>query len=249
MVTMISQPLDSSLASMSGTGTQSSTFAAAPQTVTPVPAPPRASKPAENPKPVKKNVVSVRPKPIETKPPEPETAPQNHSEPAPLPESPIQPATAPENPQTKTGTTSTGTGTSGLISESSENENHSGGSTGTQLEQRTGTGVSSGSGMGSGSVECAFGSTGGPGFIQRTLPCFPRRAKALGKEGTVMLRLSLDETGRLSAVEIISGAGNGFDEEAVRAIQKSTFSPAVRNGRPVSCLALLSVQFQLESKQ
>ena len=100
--------------------------------------------------------------------------------------------------------------------------------------------------MGSGSGESAFGSVGGPGFIHRALPHFPRRAQVQGKEGTVVLRLSIDHEGHLSHVEVVSGAGNGFDEETVRAIQKSTFFPAVRNGRPVNCVALLSVRFQLE---
>ena len=239
IVTMESLPFDCSMGSASETGNQSMASVTAP------PAPPPESKVAESSKPAKRTVSPVKPKPVRIKPPEPVTAFQNQPETALSPGSLTQAAIAQENPPVEIGTASSNAEISGSGTGLSEKGNHSEGGAGSLHGQGSGTG----SGMGLGSVESAFGSAGGPQFIQRALPRFPRRAQVLGKEGTVVLRLSLDHTGRLSHVEIVSGAGNGFDEEAIRAIQKSTFSPAVRNGRPVNCLALLSVRFQLKSKE
>jgi protein TonB len=90
-----------------------------------------------------------------------------------------------------------------------------------------------------------FGGSGAPGFLKRVLPRYPRLAREMGREGTVTLRLAIDERGVLQEVELIEGAGYGFDEEALRAIRASTFRPAVRNGQPVASRALLPVRFVL----
>lgn len=94
-------------------------------------------------------------------------------------------------------------------------------------------------------VESTVGAMGGPQFIQRTDPKYPRVAQRLGMEGAVLLRLAIDASGKLTKVELVKGSGNGFDEAAIDAVKQSTFSPAVRNGRPISCLALLKIRFQL----
>lgn len=97
-------------------------------------------------------------------------------------------------------------------------------------------------------VESTVGAMGGPQFIQRSVPRYPRLAQRLGVEGSVLLRLAIDASGKLSRVEVINGAGNGFDEEAVQAVKRSSFAPAVQNGRPISCMALLKIRFQLSSE-
>ena len=97
-------------------------------------------------------------------------------------------------------------------------------------------------------VESTVGAMGGPQFIQRSVPRYPRLAQRLGVEGSVLLRLTIDASGKLSRVEVVNGAGNGFDEEAVQAVNRSTFAPAVQNGQPISCLALLKIRFQLSSE-
>uniref|UniRef100_A0A7C4VSP4 Energy transducer TonB n=1 Tax=Desulfatirhabdium butyrativorans TaxID=340467 RepID=A0A7C4VSP4_9BACT len=99
----------------------------------------------------------------------------------------------------------------------------------------------------SGAVESRIGAVGGPQFIQRALPQYPRLARRLGVEGTVLLRLSIDASGKLTQAEVVQSAGHGFDEEALRAVRQSVFSPAVREGRPVACVALLHIRFQLDN--
>lgn len=97
-----------------------------------------------------------------------------------------------------------------------------------------------------GPVESSFGASDGPRFLRRVLPRYPQLAREMGKEGTVLLRLTIDERGRLVEAIVERGAGSGFDEQALRAVKESTFSPARRDGRPVVCRASLPVKFILE---
>jgi protein TonB len=100
-----------------------------------------------------------------------------------------------------------------------------------------------------GPVEASFGAGDGPRFVQKAMPRYPRLARELGKEGTVLLRLTIDERGSLTHVEVLRRAGSGFDEEAVRAARESKFSPARMNGRAVACRAQLPVRFVLRSNE
>jgi protein TonB len=105
--------------------------------------------------------------------------------------------------------------------------------------------VPHGNAGGPGAGPVAFGTSGGPGFIRRVLPRYPRLARETGREGTVVLSLTIDEHGFLQSVEVVESAGFGFDEEALQAIRSSTFRAAVRNGEPVASRALLPVRFML----
>lgn len=92
----------------------------------------------------------------------------------------------------------------------------------------------------------SFGSSGGPGFIKQVVPRYPEHARERGREGIVILMVTVSESGHPVEVTVIEGAGFGFDEEAVKAVKKSTFSPVVRNGKPVACRAKLPVHFVLD---
>jgi protein TonB len=109
-----------------------------------------------------------------------------------------------------------------------------------------GSGPGTGSGAGGGPVDAAFGSGDGPRYLHKVLPRYPRFARQRGQEGTVLLLVTISERGRPVEVEVLKPAGMGFDEEAVRAVKESTFSPLKRDGRPMACRARLSVQFVLE---
>lgn len=115
------------------------------------------------------------------------------------------------------------------------------GSSGSSVSN-SGSGGSGGSGK---PFEGEFGAQGGPSYLSRVLPVYPRFARRIGKEGTVLLRLTLDEGGTLKGVELLEKAGHGFDEAALTAVQASRFRPALRHGRPVPCRALLPIRFEL----
>jgi protein TonB len=105
--------------------------------------------------------------------------------------------------------------------------------------------VTKGRGAGHAAGATVFGGSGGPGFIRRVLPRYPRLAREMGREGSVVLSLTIDENGFLQDVAVVESAGFGFDEEAMRAMRASSFRAAVRNGKTVASRALLPVRFML----
>jgi len=95
-------------------------------------------------------------------------------------------------------------------------------------------------------ADVTFGSGPGPSFIRRALPIYPMAARRFNREGKVVLRLTIDESGTLNQVEVIEDPGYGFAAAAIDSLKKSSFSPARRDGRPVSSKAILPVRFALQ---
>ncbi len=97
--------------------------------------------------------------------------------------------------------------------------------------------------------ETTFGSASGklvgPDFIRRVTPRYPVMARRLGVEGEVLLLLTIDEEGRLVDIEVLKGDSYGFEEAAIEALRRSTFRPAMKDGRPTKTRATLRVRFQL----
>jgi TonB family protein len=58
-------------------------------------------------------------------------------------------------------------------------------------------------------------------------------AKAAAVEGTVVLDLIIDETGRVRDVRVVSGLGHGLTEAAVAAAKDCRFSPGEKQGTAV----------------
>ena len=94
-------------------------------------------------------------------------------------------------------------------------------------------------------VMVKFGSVEGPQFVRQVLPRYPVMAKRLNKEGELVLILTIDKDGKLINAEVTKKGGFGFDEEALKAVRKSLFSPSVIGGRPTVCKVLLTVRFEL----
>jgi TonB family protein len=98
---------------------------------------------------------------------------------------------------------------------------------------------------GKGTIEAEFGDTSGLNFRHREIPIYPQVARRMNREGKVLLRLTIDATGKLNDLEVIEGAAFGFTEAAIDAVNKSTFIPARKDGMPVKAKAVLSVRFKL----
>jgi len=94
-------------------------------------------------------------------------------------------------------------------------------------------------------LEVEFGTKEGPKFLKKVLPVYPVMARRIGKEGRVVLKLLIDERGNLSHMEVIEPAGYGFTESAVEAVKKSSFLPALKDGKPVASIAILPIRFNL----
>jgi protein TonB len=59
-------------------------------------------------------------------------------------------------------------------------------------------------------------------------------AKRAAIEGTVILDLTVSETGRTREIHVVSGLGHGLTEAAVAAIKECRFSPGEKDGTPVA---------------
>jgi TonB family protein len=57
-------------------------------------------------------------------------------------------------------------------------------------------------------------------------------ARAQNIEGSVVLQLTIDETGHVTDAEVTQGLGHGLDEAAIAAARQFEFSPARQNGQP-----------------
>lgn len=97
------------------------------------------------------------------------------------------------------------------------------------------------------STDIEFGSITGPFYLHQEMPVYPTFARKLGREGRVLLRLTIDEQGKLLNVEVLEDPGFGFAEAAVKAVKRSSFIPAQRGGSRVIAKALLPVKFELKN--
>lgn len=68
----------------------------------------------------------------------------------------------------------------------------------------------------------------------RPPPRYTARARHNDTAGTVTLRLVLAASGGVTDIEVLKGLPDGLTENAIEAARKIKFSPATKDGRPVS---------------
>jgi len=76
---------------------------------------------------------------------------------------------------------------------------------------------------------------------------YPPSLYSRGIEGKVVLRLHVDELGRVSADSSRLAASSGYpalDSAALDAVPRFRFAPALRNGAPVAATFLQPIQFR-----
>lgn len=75
---------------------------------------------------------------------------------------------------------------------------------------------------------------------------YPLEAVRRGQEGSVKLKLKVDEFGVVQDVSIIESNPPGvFDDAVLAAVKKEHFIPAVKDGRPVRSLIYSRIDFKL----
>ncbi|MGE0372245.1 MAG: energy transducer TonB [Gammaproteobacteria bacterium] len=79
---------------------------------------------------------------------------------------------------------------------------------------------------------------------ERTPPVYPVWSKRMREQGEVVLQVFLDNSGRVVRTEINRTSGSPrLDEAALQAVQRWRCRPATKDGRPVSAVALQSINF------
>jgi protein TonB len=85
-----------------------------------------------------------------------------------------------------------------------------------------------------------------PDLSNNAFPEYPSVAVAQRLEGTVLLRLRIDATGKVQRVEIASSSGHRLlDDAAVKAVRTWKGTPGQRGNRPVTTEELLPIRFRL----
>ncbi len=86
---------------------------------------------------------------------------------------------------------------------------------------------------------------GGIGAIQKKI-IYPEIAKRAGVQGRVYVKAYVDETGKVTKVELIRGIGAGCDEAAMEAVNSTMFKPGKQRGKPVKVQVTVPVLFKLQ---
>ncbi|MFA5171439.1 MAG: TonB family protein [Sulfuriferula sp.] len=86
-----------------------------------------------------------------------------------------------------------------------------------------------------------------PRALLNIQPIYPAAAAANNQQGWVVLRIKLDETGKVEEVKVVDATPAGvFDESALEAFRQGKFAPAQKSGRAVKSLMEIKVWFKLE---
>lgn len=89
-----------------------------------------------------------------------------------------------------------------------------------------------------------------PEVVKEVMPSYPALAQQVGKEAIVVLMLVVDANGNVVSHQVLHATGDKFKQqfikEAVMAVYKYKFSPAIQSGHPVSCCAKITVKFKLQ---
>jgi TonB family protein len=84
-----------------------------------------------------------------------------------------------------------------------------------------------------------------PKLITKVDPIYSDEARKTKLQGTVVLRIVINERGLAESIEVSQGLGLGLDERAIEAVKKWRFRPAMRGKMPVPVSALVQVTFRL----
>ena len=130
----------------------------------------------------------------------------------------------------------------------------SGGGIGTGSGSGLGGGI--GNGLGDGVGNGSGGGLGGQAYrpgggVTNPIPIYspeaeyPREARKADMQGSVLLSLVVDPTGRAVDIQVIQALGMGLDEAAREAVSKWRFKPGTKDGKPVPVLVQVEVTFRL----
>jgi len=76
---------------------------------------------------------------------------------------------------------------------------------------------------------------------------YPAQAQRMGLEGKVFVQFIVDQTGKLTSIEVMRGIGAGCDEEAVRVLKNAPiWEPGKQRGRAVKVRMVLPITFKLQ---
>lgn len=83
-------------------------------------------------------------------------------------------------------------------------------------------------------------------YLRQPMPHYPARSRHAREEGLVVLRVTIDETGRVAGVEIQRSSGHPLLDDAARdAVAHALFKPYIDGGVARAALAIVPIEFSL----
>lgn len=84
-----------------------------------------------------------------------------------------------------------------------------------------------------------------PEPIQLVKPVYPEIAQRAGLTGLVVLRVLVNKEGKPMRTQVIKADNDLFVEPAKEAAMKTLFTPAIQNGKPITCWVNIPFRFSL----
>jgi TonB family protein len=140
------------------------------------------------------------------------------------------------DPLAKLGPASNGPGSGGGIG-----SGHGGG-----VGSGSGGGFGPGSdgGFGGGAYRVGNG-VSAPVLLFKKEPEYSEEARKAKYQGTVVLAIEVDPSGRAVNPRVVRSLGLGLDEKALEAVRQWKFKPGYKDGKPVTVAATIEVNFRL----
>jgi periplasmic protein TonB len=107
-----------------------------------------------------------------------------------------------------------------------------------------GFGPGEGGGVGGGVFRVGGGVTA-PSLLYKVEPEYSEEARKAKYQGTVVLYVEVDPSGRARNLRVVRSLGLGLDEKAMEAVNKWRFRPGYKDGKPVTVAATIEVNFRL----
>lgn len=82
-------------------------------------------------------------------------------------------------------------------------------------------------------------------ILSKPEPLYTEQARNNGISGTVRLRMVLSFDGRVRNISVVKALGGGLTEMAINAARKIKFTPATKDGRPVSQFVTIEYNFYI----
>ena len=105
-------------------------------------------------------------------------------------------------------------------------------------------GPGDGIGIGGGVFQAGGGVTA-PTLLFKVEPEYSEEARKAKFQGTVLLYVEVDPSGRARNIRVVQSMGLGLDEKAIEAVKKWKFAPGKKDGKPVTVAATIEVNFRL----
>jgi protein TonB len=140
------------------------------------------------------------------------------------------------DPLAKIGPPSNGPGSGGGIG--------SGSGGGVGSGKGGGFGPGEGGGVGGGVFRVGGGVTA-PALLYKKEPEYSEEARKAKYQGTVLLYIEVDPSGKATNMKVVRSLGLGLDEKAMEAVRQWKFKPGYKDGKPVTVAATIEVNFRL----